>query len=107
MKIVKTKFLCKNGSSSSVYAPNTGNTLSNIKWSDRFIEGKWYDGEYETWSYENGYKFNGGWKKYWIVNEKGMKEEIHRAHFNAIFETDIENLRDEKINQIIKTDENE
>ena len=104
--IVKTKFLCKNGSSIAP-RPASINDLSNIKWSDRFIEGKWYDGEYETWSYENGYKFNGGWKKYWVINEKGVKEEIHKAYFNAIFETDIENLRDEKINQIIKTDENE
>jgi hypothetical protein len=104
--IVKTKFLCKNGSSIAP-RPASINDLSNIKWFDRFIEGKWYDGEYETWSYENGYKFNGGWKKYWVINEKGVKEEIHKAYFNAIFETDIENLRDEKINQIIKTDENE
>ena len=104
--IVKTKFLCKNGSSIAP-RPASINDLSNIKWSDRFIEGKWYDGEYETWSYENGYKFNAGWKKYWIINEKGVKEEIHKAYFNAIFETDIESLRDEKINQIIKTDENE
>jgi hypothetical protein len=104
--IVKTKFLCKNGSSIAP-RPASINDLSNIKWSDRFIEGKWYDGEYETWSYENGYKFNGGWKKYWVINEKGVKEEIHKAYFNAIFETDIESLRDEKINQIIKTDENE
>ncbi len=104
--IVKTKFLCKNGSSIAP-RPASINDLSNIKWFDRFIEGKWYDGEYETWSYENGYKFNGGWKKYWVINEKGVKEEIHKAYFNAIFETDIESLRDEKINQIIKTDENE
>lgn len=104
--IVKTKFLCKNGSSIAP-RPASINDLSNIKWSDRFIEGKWYDGEYETWSWEDGYKLNGGWKKYWVINEKGVKEEIHKAYFNAIFETDIENLRDEKINQIIKTDENE
>ena len=104
--IVKTKFLCKNGSSIAP-RPASINDLSNIKWSDRFIEGKWYDGEYETWSYENGYKFNGGWKKYWVINEKGVKEEIHKAYFNAIFETDIESLRDEKINQIIKINENE
>jgi hypothetical protein len=81
--------------------------LSNIKWEDRFIEGRWYDGEYEIWNYERGYEINGGWRKYWVINEKGEKEEIHRAHFNAIFETDIENLREEKINQIIKTNKNE
>jgi hypothetical protein len=69
---------------------------------DRFIKGKWYDGEYETWRYERGYEINGGWRKYWVINEKGEKEEIHRAHMNAIFETDIEKLRDNKINEILK-----
>jgi len=95
--IVKTKFLCKNSSQSS-----TGISLTNIKWQDRFIEGRWYDGEYETWSYERGYEINGGWRKYWVINEKDEKEEIHRAHMNAIFETDIEKLRDNKINEILK-----
>jgi hypothetical protein len=68
---------------------------------DRFIEGRWYDGEYETWS-DQLYKLNGGWRRYWVINEKGEKEEIHRAHMNAIFETDIEKLRDNKINEILK-----
>ena len=95
--IVKTKFLCKNGSRTAPRGP-----LKGIKWEDRFIEGKWYDGEYETWSYERGYEINGGWRKYWVINEKGEKEEIHKAHMNAIFETDIEKLRDNKINEILK-----
>jgi hypothetical protein len=99
MKIVKTKFLCKNSSQSY---PRRGLSLSNIKWEDRFIEGRWYDGEYETWNYQRGYEINGGWRKYWVINEKGEKEEIHRAHMNAIFETDIEKLRDNKINEILK-----
>lgn len=97
MKIVKTKFLCKRSSQSSP----RGLSLSNIKWQDRFIEGKWYDGEYETWS-QQLYKLNGGWKRYWVVNEMSEKEEISKAHMNAIFEMDIEQLRDNKINEILK-----
>ena len=97
MKIVKTKFLCKRSSQSSP----RGLSLSNIKWQDRFIEGKWYDGEYETWS-QQLYKLNGGWKRYWVVNEIGEKEEISKAHMNAIFEMNIEKLRDNKINEILK-----
>ena len=95
MEIVKTKFLCKN--SSQIV---TKGLPMYVK--DRFIEGKWYDGEYETWRYGRGYEINGGWRKYWVINEKGEKEEIHRAHMNAIFETDIEKLRDNKINEILK-----
>ena len=93
--IIKTKFLCKNGSQTV-----TKGLPMYVK--DRFIEGKWYDGEYETWRYERGYEINGGWRKYWVINEKGEKEEIHRAHMNAIFEFDIQQLRDNKINEIIK-----
>lgn len=85
MGIVKTKFLCKR--SSQIFS--------------RFIEGKWYDGEYETWS-EQLYKLNGGWRRYWVINEMGKKEEIPKAHMNAIFEKDIQNLRDSKINEILK-----
>jgi len=33
---------------------------------------------------------------------KGRKEEIHKAHMNVIFEMNIEGLRDEKINEILK-----
>jgi hypothetical protein len=103
-KIVKTKFLCKNGSS---VAPKTTsiNDLSMIKWSDRFIEGKWYDGEYQTWSFEDGYRINGGWRRYWVINEQGKKEEISKAEFKAIFETDIQNLRNEKIINILNNGE--
>jgi len=93
-QIVKTKFLCKNGS-------RTGPAYGGV-WIDKFIEGKWYDGEYETWSWEDGYRVNGGWRKYWVVNEQGVGEEISRAHFRVIFETDTQQLRDKKIEDIIK-----
>ena len=97
MKVVKTKFLCKRSSQSSPRGLSW-----NLKWEDRFIEGKWYDGEYETWNFDDGYRLNGGWRRYWVVNEKGKKEEISKAHMNAIFEMNIEELRDNKINEILK-----
>ena len=91
--IIKTKFLCK---CSSQTASRFGGP-----WKDRFIEGKWYDGEYQTWS-EQLFKLNNGWRRYWVVNEQGVKEEILKAHFRAIFETDTQQLRDRKIEDIIK-----
>lgn len=91
--IIKTKFLCKTGSQT---ASRFGGS-----WKDRFIEGKWYDGEYQTWS-EQLFKLNNGWRRYWVVNEQGVKEEISKAHFRAIFETDTQQLRDKKIEDIIK-----
>lgn len=102
MEIVRTKFLCKRSSQSSSKSSHIGiGTSLSIQWEDRFIEGKWYDGEYETWS-DQLYKLNGGWKRYWVVNEKGEKEEISKAHMNAIFEMDIDKLREGKINEILK-----
>jgi len=100
MKIVKTKFLCKNTS-------QTATKGFPIYLQDRFIEGRWYDGEYETWSdqlylQKKLFKLNGGWKRYWVVNEMGKKEEISKAHMDAIFEMDIDKLRDGKINEILK-----
>lgn len=92
--IVKTKFLCKSGS-------RTGSSFQD-PWVDRFIEDKWYDGEYETWSFEDGYRINGGWRRYWVVNEQGKKEEISRAIFRLLFETDTQQLRDKKIEDLIK-----
>jgi hypothetical protein len=103
-KIVKTKFLCKNSSSISPN-PTSINEISIIKWSFRFIEGKWYDGEYQTWSFEDGYRINGGWRRYWVINEQGKKEEISKAEFKSIFETDIQNLRNEKIINILNNGE--
>ena len=99
MSTVKTKFLCKTGSRTAPRAP-----LGSIKWKDRFIEGKWYEGEYETWSLQL-YKLNGGWRRYWVINEVGEKEEISRIHMRIIFEMDVQELRDNKIDQILN-DEN-
>jgi hypothetical protein len=45
---------------------------------------------------------NGGWSRYWVVNEQGVKEEILRGQFKAIFETDTQQLRDRKIEDLIK-----
>ena len=96
--IVKSKFLCK-GTTKISSGKSSGLFDTDLV---TFEKGKWYDGEYETWSWEDGYKLNGGWKKYWVVNEQGVKEEILKAHFRAIFETDTQQLRDRKIEDIIK-----
>ena len=99
-QIIKTKFLCKNGSRT---APRGGFSLNQVtKWTDRFIEDKWYDGEYETWSFDDGYRINGGWRRYWVINEQGEKEEISRAKFRVIFETETQQLRDKKIEDLLK-----
>ena len=72
--IIKTKFLCKSDSRIS----RGGYSHDNIDWDIRFIEGKWYDGEYETWSFEEGYLTNNGWRRYWVINEKGRNTSIYR-----------------------------
>ena len=94
--IVKTKFLCKSGSRTAPRAP-----LGSIKWEDRFIEGKWQDGESETWSLQL-FELNNGWRRYWVINEQGEKEEISRPMFKVLFETDTQQLRDKKIEDLIK-----
>jgi hypothetical protein len=97
-EVIKTKFLCKNGS-------RTSPAIGGLKWEDRFIEDKWYDGEYETWSLQL-YRLNGGWKRYWVINEKGEKEEVPKAQMKVIFEFDIQQLRERKIKDIIDEDIN-
>ena len=99
-QIIKTKFLCKSGCKTTPAVRGIkANELTN--WSDLFIEGKWYDGEYETWS-QQLYKLNNGWRRYWVVNEKGIKEEVNRIKMSTIFQLDIEELRDNKIEEILK-----
>jgi hypothetical protein len=107
-QIIKTKFLCKSGcrvSSGLGYGLNKkGHKQLSYQnyWTDLFIKGKWYDGEYQTWNWEDGYRCNGGWRKYWVVNEKGIKEEVNRIKMSTIFQLDIEELRDNKIEEILK-----
>lgn len=90
MKIVKTKFLCK--SDCKIYDID--------KWTYKFIKGKWYDGEYETWSYSDGYRINNGWRRYWVIDENLNKQDISKAEMKIIFESDIQNIRDNKIDII-------
>jgi len=99
-EIVKTKFLCKAKSQIS----KGGRTY--MKWIDRFVAGKWYDGEYEMWTFESGYRVNGGWRRYWVVNEQGVKEEIPKAIMNAVFDNKISERRDVIIDQILKENKN-
>ncbi len=87
MNIVKTKFLCK--SDCKVYDGSTS--------SYRFINGKWYDGE---WSSDDGYRINNGWRRYWVIDQNLNKQNISKAKIKLIFETDIQNIRDSKIDII-------
>ena len=48
-EVIKAKFLCKNAMS--------------ISDNQIYEKGKIYDGFYETYSWEDGYKTNGGWKR--------------------------------------------
>jgi uncharacterized protein (DUF2267 family) len=89
-EIIKTKFLCK-----------TDCSLIDTNQTPLFIKGKWYDGEYETWSFSEGYEINGGWRNYFVVNENGVKQRLSRARFRAIFETCNQHLRDKKIEDIL------
>jgi hypothetical protein len=102
-KIIKTKFLCKTGCKTTrKYGILLAAKGIEPKWTDLFIEGKWYDGEYETWSQQRYKLNNNSWKRYWVVNENGVKEEIDRIKMSTIFQLDIEELRDNKINEILK-----
>lgn len=111
--IVKTKYLCKAGSQQGsgigrmygnpnhplVHAINSNPTPTT--WIDRFVEGKWYEAEYETWDWEDGYRINGGWRRYWVVNESGKKEEMPRSHMNVLFHHDTIGIRNSKIDEIL------
>ena len=94
--IIKTKFKCKGTSQIG-----SGMGKSSV-WYDQFIEGKWYDGEYETWTFDDGYRLNGGWRRYWVIDERGKKKEIPKAHMQAIFYLDLDKVRNEKIDEILK-----
>lgn len=93
-QIIKTKFYCKGGQKTS---PDISSS-----WRDQFMEGKWYDGEYETWGWEDGYRLNGGYRRYWVIEENGNKIEIHKARMKLVFELDMDKVREKKIEQILK-----
>jgi len=111
--IVKIKYLCKAGSKQgSGIGPIYGNPNNPLvhainsnpmptTWVDKFIEGKWYDAEYETWDWEDGYRINGGWRTYWVINELGEKEELSRPYMDVLFHHDIVEIRDRKIDEIL------
>lgn len=107
-KIIKTKFYCKGTSSSS--GSGFGITVNPIPWTEEFIKGKWYDGEYELWydededseSNQKMFKINGKWRKYKVVNEQGKLKEIPKSYMNIIFEMNLVENRDIKINEILK-----
>ena len=94
-EIIKTKFLCKT-TMSEVSRHGSG------QWRKVFIAGQTYSGEYQTWSWPKGYEVNGGWKRYWIIDHYGEKQELTRARFRAIFHyDDVVELRNNKLEKIL------
>ena len=91
--IVKTRWKCKSTTQHS--------DGLNSQWINVFIKGKWYDCEYETWSSSDGFRLNGGWKRYWAINENGEKSELSKSEATLIFYQNIDDLRDAKIDLII------
>jgi hypothetical protein len=94
-QIIKSRFYCKSGQ-------QTSPAIKNAIWRDQFIEGKWYDGEYQTWGWEDGFKLNGGCYKYWVIEENGTKIEMQRSRMKSVFQLDKEEVRNIKIEQILK-----
>lgn len=109
-QIIKTKFKCKTTMSVLVrgmippirrrYGDVDFSKAEAPEWAPKFIEGKWYEGEYETWNWESGYRLNGGWSRYWVIDENGKKEEIDRTRMRILFYTS-EELRDVLIDEIL------
>ena len=110
-QIIKTKFKCKTGMKTLVKGmllPPIRTKHDNFdltnreppEWADKFIEGKWYEGEYETWGWESGYRLNGGWYRYWVVDESGKKEQIDRTRMKILFYSS-EELREVLIDEIL------
>jgi hypothetical protein len=97
-QIIKSKFKCKHSTRVATSYPVNGIPTT---WIDRFIEDKWYEGEYETWFSKDGERLYGGHRKYWVVNESGIKEEITRVYMNVIFYMNKDELRDQKIDECL------
>ena len=103
-KIIETKFYCKGTQQkASRFDLSSG-------WIDNFIEGKWYDGEYELWYDEpeeseknkERYRLNDRWKSYFVTNEEGERQEVHSSYMKLIFDLDKSNIRNYKIEEILK-----
>lgn len=83
---------CKN----SKLVGDLGFPLTNI-----FIRGKIYDCEYEEWNSDEGFRLNGGHRRYWVINEIGQKEELSRGELRALFHTDPVDIRDVIIDDLL------
>lgn len=68
---------------------------------DIFISGKVYDIEHLEWSSKEGFRLNGGHRKYWAINELGQKEEIPNWKLRALFYTDPVDSRDVLIDDLL------
>ncbi len=76
------------------------------EWIDQFVEGKWYDCQYNTWSHEEEKnklycRLNGGWDGYKSISESGVEIELSRAEFNVVFYVDYDEIREQLIDEIL------
>lgn len=77
MNRIKAKYVCKCSMSDS--PKNTA-----------FIAGKEYECEYESWTFKEGHRLNGGHRRYWAIGEDGEEREMPRPRFRAVFHTEHE-----------------
>jgi hypothetical protein len=96
-EIIKTKFLCKNEFSTIPRLNSYKGVISTVK----FIPGKWYDVEYQTWWSKDLFKLNGGHYKYWATDEHGDKEEMSKTYMNILFYMNDSEVRDKKLDNIL------
>ena len=109
-RIIEAKFYCKGTSKTAPRGLMISDFGNESIWTENFIEGNWYDGEYELWYDEpenseknkEKYRLNGRWMTYRVTNEQGERNEIHPSYMKAIFDLDKTNIRDYKIEQILK-----
>jgi len=95
---INKKFKCKGTMSTSP-------SCEPYDWKEEFIEGKWYNCSYKTWSNDpieniESYKRNGGWNGYKAISEYGVELKFDRAHFNIVFYTTVDEIRESLINEI-------
>ena len=70
---------------------------------DLYIDGKWYEAEFETYSNPDTNRINGGYRDVWVYDETGHRRSLAKAVFGAVFHN-ITDLRDSQINDIINED---
>jgi len=109
--LVKTKVKCRGTMSTgarhaTIYNPQnlTSHQIdTSSSMADLYIEGKWYDAEFEVYSNPETNRINGGFRDVWVYDETGHRRSLAKAVFGAVFHNTTD-LRDSQINDIINED---